>query len=154
TCVSAAQALGLWSPSSDEVHVAVAPTAARFDADGLRVHWSPGPAPFGPRSAIDPLINVLFHVARCAARPDALAVWESALNKKLISYDVLRRVAWRSERATALADLASALSDSGLETHFLVLMHDIGVWPQQQVWIDGHRVDTLIGDRLIVQLDG
>jgi very-short-patch-repair endonuclease len=154
TCVSAAQALELWVPAHEHVHVAVSPTSARFDAHGLRVHWSNGPAPFAPRAAVDPLINVLFHVARCQPQPDALAIWESALNKGLIGSEALRRVSWRSERAAALAALASHLSDSGLETHFVDLMRAIGVTPRQQVWIDGHPVDTLIGDRLVVQLDG
>ena len=127
TCVSAAEALELWVPAHKEVHVAVSPTAARFEITGLRVHWSDGPAPHGHRAAIDPLINVLFHVARCQSRPDALAIWESALNKELISADVLTQVSWRSDAANALAALASDLSDSGLETHFVELMRDIGV---------------------------
>lgn len=154
TCVSAAKALGLWAPAHDEVHVAVAPTAARLAAAGVRVHWSNGPAPFDPRATTDPLINALFQVARCQPRAEALAVWESALNKNLISAEILRRVSWHSADAHTLAELASALSDSGLETHFIVLMHATGIRPRQQVWIDGHRVDALIGDRLIVQLDG
>lgn len=154
TCVSAAQSLELWVPAHDEVHVAVSPTSARFDATGIRVHWSDGPAPHGYRAAIDPLVNVLFHVARCQSRADSLAVWESALNKKLISADALMLVSWRSDAASALAALASDLSDSGLETHFLELMREIGIEVRQQVWIDGHPVDAVIGDRLIVQLDG
>lgn len=154
TCVSAAAVLGLWAPAHGTVHVAVSPTAARFPTVGLRVHWSDGPAPSGRRDTVDPLINVLFHVARCQPRADALAIWESALNQKLISIDVLSRVSWHSDAASALATLASALSDSGLETHFLELMRDIGVHVRQQVKIDGHPVDVLIGDRLIVQLDG
>lgn len=154
TCVSAAKALELWVPKHDEVHVAVAPTAARFDTSGLRIHWSNGPAPLGLRATTDPLVNVLFHVARCQDRADALAIWESALNKRLISSEVLRRVSWHSEKATTLAALASHLSDSGLETHFIELMRAIGVDARQQVWIDGHPVDTLIGERLVVQLDG
>ncbi|WP_439278495.1 endonuclease domain-containing protein [Microbacterium sp. A93] len=110
--------------------------------------------PYEHRAAIDPLINVLFHVARCQPRADALAIWESALNKKLINIDILKAVAWHSDAANSLAALASALSDSGLETHFVELMRAVGVNVRQQVWIDGHPVDALIGDRLIVQLDG
>ncbi|WP_235566915.1 endonuclease domain-containing protein [Microbacterium sp. Root180] len=34
------------------------------------------------------------------------------------------------------------------------LMHGIGVKVRQQVWIDGHPVDGLIGERLVVQVDG
>ena len=61
---------------------------------------------------------------------------------------------WRSRAARELASIASALSDSGLETHFVALTRAIGVRVRQQVWIDGHPVDALIGERLIIQLDG
>lgn len=154
TCVSAARLMDLWVPAHDAIHVAVNPTAARFDAAGLRVHWSTGPAPIVRRTAIDPLLNVLYQAARCLPPPDALAVWESAIRRGLVAGEVLQRVEWRSRRAHFVAGLATALSDSGLETHFVVLMREIGVDVRQQVWIDGHRVDALIGDRLIVQLDG
>ena len=30
----------------------------------------------------------------------------------------------------------------------------IGIEPRQQVWLLGHRVDGLIGDRLVSQVDG
>jgi very-short-patch-repair endonuclease len=33
-------------------------------------------------------------------------------------------------------------------------MRQLGVVVRQQVWIDGHPVDGLIGDRLVVQIDG
>lgn len=154
TCVTAAHRLGLWTGDHDEVHVAVAPTAARLDATGLRVHWSAGPAPTAARAVVDPLINVLYHVARCQPPVVALAIWESALNKNLISADVLQRIAWHSGRAARLAAIATKLSDSGLESHFIELMRAIGVRVRQQVRIDGHRVDGLIGERLVIQLDG
>lgn len=104
TCVSACAGLGLWVPTHSDAHVVVPPTHSRFDAFGVNVHWARGPVPVSPRESLEPLCNVLFHVARCQPFGDALAVWESAL--------------------------------------------------RQQVWIDGHPVDALIGDRLIVQLDG
>lgn len=102
TCVTAARRLALWTPAHAEFHVAVAPTAARFDSAGLRVHWSSGPAPIGPHAVLDPLINVLHHVARCQEPGTALAVWESALNKRLIAPEVLARVEWRSARASRI----------------------------------------------------
>src|SRR5690606_27057886 len=102
----------------------------------------------------DPLLNILYHVARCLMPSDALAVWESALRKGLVALSVLRGVQWRSTRATRILEFASELSDSGLETHFVELMRSIGVAVRQQVWLDGHPVDVLIGDRLVIQLDG
>lgn len=118
------------------------------------MHWSTGPTPTAARAVIDPLINVLRNVARCQEPAHALATWESALNKKLVDAAVLERIEWRSDRANRLVALCTDLSDSGLETHFVDLMRAIGVAVRQQVWLDGHPVDALIGDRLVVQLDG
>lgn len=154
TCLSEARRIGLWTPDDTAVHVAVSPNASRLDAAGVRLHWSSGPAPVGDGTAVDPMINVLFHAARCAPMPDAAAVWESAIRKRLVEPAVLERVAWRSEPARALAATASVLSDSGIETRFVHLMRSLGVRVAQQVRLDGHRVDGLIGRRLVVQLDG
>lgn len=154
TCVSAAKSLELWTPDHAELHIAVRPTSSRLDPTGLQVHWSDGPAPFAPHAVQDPLINLLYHVARCQEPVDALAVWESALRKGLIALEVLASVLWRSTRVTGILELVSMLSDSGLETRFVALMRGIGVAVRQQVWLDSHPVDALIGDRLVVQLDG
>lgn len=154
TCVSAASTLGLWTPLHDDVHVAVARTASRVRSPGVRLHWGGGPAPTSPIQTAEPLVNVLFHVARCVPVVDAAAVWESALRSGRTDRYVLERVQWGSERARQLASVASLLSDSGIETHFIHLMHSIGVTVAQQVWVDGHPLDALIGDRLAIQLDG
>jgi very-short-patch-repair endonuclease len=154
TCVSAAALRGLWVPRHDRTHVAVPGTASRLNAATLRIHWGTGPSPVGRTTTEDPVLNVLFHVAHCLPRADALAVWESAIRTRLVDAATLSRVAWRSEDATALAAVASALSDSGLETHFVTGMRSAGVAVRQQVWIDGHPVEGLIGDALAVQIDG
>ncbi len=99
-------------------------------------------------------MNVLFQVARCAPPSDALAVWESALKRRLTDAAILERVRWRSTRASQFAEVASHLSDSGIETRFVALMRSVRVGVRQQVRIDGHPLDGLIGDRLAVQLDG
>lgn len=161
TCVSAAALQGLWVPHREEgadtpdlTHVAVAGTSSRHDRAGLRLHWGTGPAPVGRNENEDPLLNVLFHVAQCLARRDALAVWESALRKRLTDPAVLRDVAWRRSEAAAIAAVASSLSDSGLETIFVDGMRAAGVTVRQQVWLDDHPVDGLIGTSLAVQIDG
>ncbi|MFC8681445.1 endonuclease domain-containing protein [Microbacterium ureisolvens] len=102
----------------------------------------------------EPIINVLFHAARCATPHEALAVWESAIRQKKASAENLRRVAWRSTAAASIARIATELSDSGMETRFATGMRHAGIPVRQQVRIDGRPVDDLIGDALIVQLDG
>lgn len=154
TCLTQAQRLKLWTPDHDGRHVAVPSTASRLEADGVRLHWSRGPSPVALVGLEDPILNVLFHVARCVPTVDALSVWESAIRKKLVAPAVLGRVAWRNEPARRLAAIASELSDSGVETRFVALMRSIGIHVRQQVWIDGHPLDGLIGKHLAIQLDG
>lgn len=155
TCVTAAELCGLWVPAHDDrVHVAVPRTSSRHPAANAHLHWATGPAPAGRRENADPLLNVLFHVARCVPMVEALAVWESAIRKKLVDPDVLRRVDWQGTAAADIATVADRLSDSGLETHFVSGMRAIGITVIQQVWVDGHPLDGLIGDSLAIQIDG
>lgn len=154
TCVTAAARAGLWVPSHDDTHLVVPPSRSRLDLHGVRLHWSRGPLLVPTGQATDPIINVLFHVSRCVPPADALAVWESALRLKKVDAAVLAGIRWGSPLARAFAQAASDLSDSGLETRFMLLMRGLGVTVQQQVFIDGHAVDALVGERLVVQLDG
>ena len=154
TCLSAAAERGLWTPSHDGLHVAVAPTASRLESAGMRLHYASGPVPVARTSAIEPVFNLLFHVARCAPRMDALAVWESALTRKIVDSETLSRVIWHSTTVSAIARAATVLSDSGIETVFRELMASVGLALRQQVWVDGHPLDALIGDFLAIQLDG
>jgi very-short-patch-repair endonuclease len=50
--------------------------------------------------------------------------------------------------------VASGLADSGLETLPVAWLAVCGIRVRQQVVIDGHRVDGLIGERLVLQTDG
>ena len=154
TCLSAAGLQGLWVSDHSGTHVAVQATASRNAADGVHLHWASGPAPVTRTIVEEPIINVLFHVARCVPPHDALAVWESAIRKGKASAESLQRVAWRSTAAVRLAQVVGELSDSGMETRFVRGMLEVGVKVRQQVRVDGHRVDGLIGEALLVQLDG
>lgn len=154
TCVSAASERGLWTPQTDEHHVWVPSTASRLEHGGLKVHCATPPVSLPRTDPDESMINVLFHVSRCMPRVDALAVWESALRTGAVDAAILSSVRWGSARARAYAKAAGHLSDSGLETHFRELMASIGVVIRQQVWIDGHPVDGLVGDSLVVQIDG
>lgn len=154
TCITAARRLGLWVPPHAGTHVAVPHGASRFTAGDLVLHWATGPVPL-PRTCPDEdILNVLFHVARCFPHAEALCVWESALRLGAADAAVLARVEWRCSAAVELAGLASRLSDAGTETLFVDLMRGIGVRVRQQIMLDGHPVDGLIGDRLVVQIDG
>ena len=154
TCVTAARRLGLWNADAESIHLAVPPTASRISHPDRRLHWGTGPVPTGRYTVEDPLLNVLFHVAKCVAPTDAVTIWEAALRQDFVTLPQLRRTDWRSTAATDVLKRMAVQSDSVLETRFLAIMRSGGVAVRQQVLIDGHPVDALIGERLVVQVDG
>src|SRR5690606_26730691 len=149
TCVSEAHRLGLWVPEASEPHVWVAPNAGRLRRAGMRIHRAGGPAPVARHAPREPLVNVLFQVARCLKADDALTVWESAVRTTSLTKEMLQEVPWRSTRVRRLSDATGGLSDSGLETHVVIRLRRAGLEVRQQVWLDGHPVDVLVGRRLV-----
>ena len=83
----------------------------------------------------------------------ALAVWESALRQGTVTRESLRRLPL-PPAPRALLDQCSLHSDSGLETFIPVRLRFLRLPIRQQVWLAGHPVDFLIGDRLVLQIDG
>jgi very-short-patch-repair endonuclease len=81
---------------------------------------------------------------------------ESALNRGALPIQALAEIegiapVW----AARPIELATPLSDSGLETIARLLFHRVRVRIRTQVRIGGVRhVDMLVGDRLVIELDG
>ncbi len=154
TCVTAAEHLGIEVLEPDErLHLWRPGHANARGVAGLRMHRAELIGePIDP--LVVPILDVLAHVATCLAPRDALVVWESALRRGRISPAALRAAPWHGDAARGLARTATALSESPLES---VLRHgllELGIPFRQQVPLLGHRVDFLIGDRLVVQADG
>lgn len=154
TCVTQAQRLGLWTTVPDRaVHLGLHRQAKRPEARELRLHWNAPIMPRDPHRLEDSLINVLAMVARCVPFEDALAVWESAVNKRLIEVTELQRLPL-SGVARRLAKQVTPYSDSGLETFVKLRLKRFRLKICAQAWVLGHCVDILIGDRLVLQTDG
>ena len=153
-CLSAARRLELWHLSDGMNHVSVPRNATVPASNALRVHWSVGPIPVSRLALVEPIENALVHIAECQPFENALVVWDSALNKKLVTGASLARLHLRSTAAHAVRAVSSGLADSGLETLPVSRLAAIGIRVSQQVMIEGHRVDGLIGDRLVLQSDG
>lgn len=154
TCATAAARQGLWVLRAPGVHVATHPHAGRVDVRSVaRVHRARPLVPRRPADLVDPIENVLELVAQCLPHEEALAVWESALNKRLVTGEEMDRLPLRGP-ARMLLDEAEPLSDSGLETVVPGRLRWLKVRIIPQAWILGHRVDFLIGERLVLQIDG
>lgn len=155
SCVTEARRLGLWvMDDGARAHVAAPRHRGHVGvAPGTVVHWARPVVPRGRDDLSDPIENVLALVASCCPFEHALAVWESAVRKQLVDPLTLQRLPFTGAAREVRAHL-SPVSDSGLETLFLVRSRRWGVSVVPQVWIAGHDVDFLVGDRLVVQIDG
>lgn len=154
SCVTQARRLGLWVLDEGAVHVAAAAHRHIGEVkDGTRVHWARPLVPRHPDALTDPIENVLALVARCRPYEHARAVWESALRQGLVTRESLRRMPL-PPLARSLLEECSLSSDSGLETFIPLRLRFLRLPIRQQVWLAGHPVDFLIGDRLVLQIDG
>lgn len=163
TGASVAQLHGLWTIADPLLHVRVRSTAARLSApqggaalDRERhrvcVHYRHDRV----EVAADSLVRGLAEMFTCSDETSALVALDSALNSRKLSHRLLpelKRMTLPSRRASI--DKADAGSQSGLETIVRLLLRSHRVRLRTQVQIDGvGRVDLLIGDRLVVELDG
>lgn len=156
---------GIWVRPDPTLHVRVPRTAGRlWSPDGGRepldraahrvcVHYRTVETQLGAR---DPLLLALAELAACAPRLDALIAFDSALSTRRLDgagLAELRAILLTSRRE--ILDLADAGCQSGTETIVRMLLHGRRVGHRTQVWINGvGRVDILVGDRLVIEIDG
>lgn len=141
----------------DRPHVHLRPAAgpARMpESWGGRLHWTQVIAPVASRSLEESPEDALAHIAECLPLGDALVLWESAIRVEALSLETVRAIAWPTRRAQECASQVTGLSDSGLETILVTPLRQWRVRVRQQVVLAGRHVDVLIGDRLVVQIDG
>jgi len=153
SCITLAQRRGLWVLDSSEPHVAAPPKSGHARTTRGVIHWNQPLMPRDPDALEDSLENALVLVAGCQAQEAALAVWESALRKRLVDPGVLERLPLPPKARRMLAQ-ARPFADAGTETIFRTRLAWLDIPITPQVWLFGHRVDFLIGERLVVQIDG
>lgn len=153
TCVTQARRLELWTRCDQTPHVAAHVGSGSRNAGGAVVHWTAPVVARAPDQLTDSIENVLALVAECQPFEDAVAAWESAVNKGMIARSAMSRLKLRPRARTVLAAMAP-FADSGLETIVRLRFHKLRIDVAVQIWIEGHHVDFLIGDRLVLQVDG
>lgn len=155
TCVSMARRRSWWLPEGidDRLHLSVDPHGATPEVDSVR-HWTARIAPAPVHLVIESFEDALGHIATCQPPETALVIWESAIRLERIAPEALRRIRWTSVAARECAENVTGLSDSGLETLVVVRLRPWRVRIRQQIVVAGERVDLLVGERLILQIDG
>lgn len=153
SCVTLAARKELWVLDSSEPHVAAPPKSGHAKTARGVIHWNEPTFPRDPDSCEDSLENALILIARCQPYEAALAAWESAVHQGMVDMPMMRRT-HLPPAARRLVEDAQPFADAGTETIFLTRLRWLKLPIVPQAWILGHHVDVLIGDRLVVQIDG
>ena len=153
SCITQARRLGLWVLEESEPHVGARTCAGNPGTSACRVHWGEPLVPRAPDQLVDPIENVLGYVAGCQPFEAALAVWESALNKRLVDVELLKQLPLKPSARQLLYE-AHPYSDSGLESLLRARLKWLKLSVAAQAWVHGRRVDFLIDGWLVVQVDG
>jgi very-short-patch-repair endonuclease len=157
TCVPRLRLTGIWLLDPGEpggVHVAVPRRGRMFDHLSCTcvTHRADAPA----ASGVVPVAHALAHLRRCRGAEHFVVALESALRLDVLDAagrDVLRSLV--PKHARSLVDEARSDADSGLESLLRHRLRQFGIELRSQVRIPGvGRVDFVLGDRLILEVDG
>lgn len=165
TAGSAARLHGLWTLDDPLLHVRVPRSASRLASpddravsldsarDAVCVHYSSHPTSPRAHDGVERAVTEMF---RCSDVRAAMVAFESALNRAWLGPSQVERMRGQIPgRCLRQFDRADGGAQSGLETLVRMLLFSRRVRYRTQVWIDGvGRVDILIGERLVLELDG
>lgn len=170
TCVSALAVYGLWIPKAP-IHPHVRVTRGvrqslqrsphrRGILSSAHLHimsmtppvTQPSEWPSIPH--VDSLPLAILAAQKCCTRNELVAIGDSALRKG-VSISDLRAIAESGYAVMKSAfNLLDPESDSGLESIMRMRLLPLQVKVRSQVWLHGWPVDLLIGDWLVIELDG
>lgn len=173
-CVSAARSYGLPvpDPDDDELHVSLDDNAARLrdsrnrtlhpaagEEEGVHLHWLPRlEAVRGYRVGV---LDVLLQLAFCVPFDWLVAAMDKALHVPRGGTALISAASWAllrpalPERLRRAVDLADGRAESPIETIVRLGLIRLGIAFDLQVWVvPFHRVDLLIGRRLVIEVDG
>jgi very-short-patch-repair endonuclease len=152
TCVSALRLYGTWLLPEAQLHVRVARGVDAVRAPRIRVHWSDER---GWGHPLDSPAVALATALRCAPQRQAVVAVDSVANKRLLTLAEIETACAMTARGRAVFRLMDAMSESGLESLARLALRRHRVRLRSQFFVEGvGRVDLLIGDRLVLELDG
>ena len=156
TCGAALKLHGAWTLHTRSRHIRIRRDQNLPDgfASGECHRLPEGfPAP-PPTFVVDPVDAAFACAAQCFATDELVIVADSLLHKGLATVEELRSWAGTVSKSAATAlELADGRSESGTETLLRLALRRAGIRHRVQVEIGPHRVDLLVGDRLIIECD-
>ena len=168
TCLSLLRLNGVFVLDDERLHVHVAPDATRmrspYDrgkrlrprrAAQTRLHWwAPTGDGFGAATCVD-AITAMAHSVRCQTSRGAIASFDSALNRGLLTLDDLSEVFdLLPLKYRVLIPLIDGRAQSGTETLVRLMVLGLGCRVRLQVaFEDVGFVDLLVDDWLVIECD-
>ncbi|MFD4420505.1 DUF559 domain-containing protein [Agromyces sp. NPDC058484] len=168
-CLSRAKEVGLWILEKPTTLHAALPTHGHLrqvahdpggdeeddaadDACACILHWCRG----GARGGLQALPDALAALLVCMGEEHFFVALESAMRKRLIDTAGCARLRAAIPRKDRwLVDFARWNADSGLESLLRLRLRPLGISLASQVKIPGvGSVDFVLGDRLIIEVDG
>jgi very-short-patch-repair endonuclease len=152
TCCSALAMQGVWMMPGLGLHVRVARGVALGRVGDARVHWSDRRQDH--TFPMDSVAEALSIAVTCLDQRAAIVALDSVLNQKLLTPTEIAS-ACASPRGRRLLALSDPASQSGLETLARLALRRLQIRVATQVEIAGiGRVDLVVGDRLVIEVDG
>lgn len=156
TCVSACRALGMWIPPGADVRPHIAVRSRRAPAAPAAVtHYcrDEALAKASDRLVVDP-IAAIEKLARCQSPAVTFVIAESVRERRLLTAEEWQNMLDRMPARLRIALMpASDLSGSGSESEFVRQLRRMGIGYRQQVQIGQDRVDVVLEDGGVVEID-
>lgn len=154
SCITALASLGVWVPSDRRVHARRSRRLRGRKPRGVTVCDLPHGRRHATPSSRDSALVALEAAAGCLSQEWLTVVIDSALRLELVTWEELRRLWQHASREVrqALAD-ADQRAESGTESLVRIRLRRHGIALRPQAWIGRKRVDLLIGDSLIIEVD-
>ena len=151
-CVSALAAMGVWTMPDARLHVVIPRGTRTTSRTNVRLHRSDRERTGFP---VETPAAALETALACVDLRASVVLVDSVLNQVLLTQDQVDRICAQSARGRRVLALADARSESGIETLARLALVRARVGVRTQVRIPGiGRVDLVIGDRLVLELDG
>ena len=152
-CGSALAALGVWMMPDERLHVSVPRGTQPRPVAGVVMHWVDDR--LGPGYPVDDPTAALARAILCLDRRAAIVAVDSAVNKHLITDSRAVEICQSTPRGRQLLRHLDFRSQSGLETIARLALRAQGLRVTPQVFVENVGwVDLVIGDRLVLELDG
>jgi very-short-patch-repair endonuclease len=150
SCVSALHHLGAWVVMPERPHVRVSRGIAA--GAGARIHWTDERL---GEAALDDAEAALRVAIRCLSFREAVIAVDSLANRRILTWATIEAICRSVPRGARIIAAADPRAESGIETIVRLTLRSMGVRVRSQVEIpDVGRVDLLVGDRLVIEVDG